>query len=162
MDKYIDPSRENFALFKSLPRDTPIHMLNLIRFKEKAAYPEGHELAEKGMSGAEAYAEYMRTIRPVLARANGKIVWKGGFEAVVTQHWKRDGGHAEQRTRHREGGIAGRTKANGCRTRSRKRCSWLQLRSYSPNPENSCIRQRQVVASGDAQAGRIRLVPSRR
>ena len=59
-------------------------MLNLIRFKEKAAYPEGHELAEKGMSGAEAYAEYMRTIRPVLARANGKIVWKGGFEAVVT------------------------------------------------------------------------------
>ncbi len=84
MDTYIDPSRENFAQFKSLPRDTPIHMLNLIRFREMAAYPEGHELAGTGLTGGEAYAEYMRTIKPVLERSGGKIVWKGGFEAVVT------------------------------------------------------------------------------
>lgn len=84
MEVYVDPSRENFALFKSLPRDTPIHMLNLIRFREMAIYPKGHELAGKGMSGAQAYAEYMRTIQPVLTRSGGKIAWKGGFEAVVT------------------------------------------------------------------------------
>jgi uncharacterized protein (DUF1330 family) len=84
LSTYIDPSRENFGLFKSLPRDTPIHMLNLIRFKPLANYPEGHDLAGKGLTGSEAYAEYMRTIQPVLARAGGRIVWKGVFEAVVT------------------------------------------------------------------------------
>ncbi|WP_295524842.1 DUF1330 domain-containing protein [Novosphingobium sp. Chol11] len=84
MSTYIDPSRENFDLFKALPRDTPIHMLNLIRFKAMAAYPEGHDLAGAGLTGAAAYAEYMRTIQPVLARAGGRIVWKGAFEAVVT------------------------------------------------------------------------------
>ena len=29
-ETYIDPSRENFEDFKTLPRDTPIHMLNLL------------------------------------------------------------------------------------------------------------------------------------
>lgn len=83
-ESYIDPSRENFAKFKALPRDTPIHMLNLVRFKAQATYPEGHELAGKGLTGAEAYGEYMRTIQPVLARSGGHIVWAGGFEAMVT------------------------------------------------------------------------------
>ena len=79
-ESYIDPSRENFAKFKALPRDTPIHMLNLVRFKDKATYPEGHELAGKGLTGAQAYAEYMRTIQPVLARSGGQIVWAGATE----------------------------------------------------------------------------------
>ena len=83
-ESYIDPSAENFAKFKALPRDTPIHMLNLVRFKDKATYPEGHELAEKGLTGAEAYREYMRTIQPVLTRSGGQIVWAGAFEAMVT------------------------------------------------------------------------------
>lgn len=81
---YVDPSRANFDAFKALPRDTPIHMLNLIRFKDKAEYPEGHELAGKGLSGREAYAHYMRTIQPVLERAGGKMAWKGAFECMVT------------------------------------------------------------------------------
>ena len=83
-EAYIDPSRENFEKFKALPRNTPIHMLNLVRFREQAAYPEGHPLADKGLTGAEAYREYMRTIQPVLERAGGHIVWAGGFEAMVT------------------------------------------------------------------------------
>lgn len=84
MSFHIDPSRENFDRFKALPRDTPIHMLNLVRFRALAAYPDGHPLAGKGLTGREAYAEYMRTIRPVLERAGGHIVWKGLFESVVT------------------------------------------------------------------------------
>lgn len=83
-ETFIDPSRENFNTFKALPRDTPIHMLNLIRFKPYATYPDGHELAGKGLTGAEAYKEYMRTIQPVLERSGGHIVWAGGFEAMVT------------------------------------------------------------------------------
>lgn len=84
MTHYVDPSRENFDRFKALPRDEPVHMLNLVRFKTLATYPEGHELAGKGMTGAQAYAEYMRTIQPVLRRAGGEIAWRGEFGCVVT------------------------------------------------------------------------------
>ncbi|WP_408591477.1 DUF1330 domain-containing protein [Novosphingobium sp.] len=84
MTGHIDPTRENFDRFKALPRDTPIHMLNLVRFRAEAAYPEGHPLAGKGLTGRDAYVEYMRTIQPVLERAGGHIVWKGLFETVVT------------------------------------------------------------------------------
>jgi hypothetical protein len=39
---YIDPSRENWQAFKDLPRDTPIHMFNLIKFHDLAQYPADH------------------------------------------------------------------------------------------------------------------------
>ena len=81
---YIDPDRANFDAFKALPRDTPIDMLNLIRFKPLAEYPEGHPLANSGLTGEQAYHEYMRTIRPVLERAGGRIAWAGAFGCVVT------------------------------------------------------------------------------
>ena len=81
---YIDPSRQNFARFKSLPRDTPIRMLNLVRYKAEATYPEGHVNAGKGMSGREAYAEYHKAIAPILARLGAAMVWQGAFECVVT------------------------------------------------------------------------------
>ena len=29
---YIDPSKTNFEAFKDLPRDQPIHMLNLLQY----------------------------------------------------------------------------------------------------------------------------------
>ena len=40
-ETYLDPTRERFALFKDLPRDEPIHMLNLIRLHPEAVYPDG-------------------------------------------------------------------------------------------------------------------------
>jgi uncharacterized protein (DUF1330 family) len=89
---YIDPTRETFDRFKALPRDTPVHMLNLVRFKAHATYPEGHPLADKNLTGREAYQEYMRAIRPVLKRAGGTIAWSGLFETVLTgpEEWPWD------------------------------------------------------------------------
>ena len=49
MTAHVDPSPENWAQFKALPRDTPIHMLNLIRFKDRAEYPEVHPNHGKGV-----------------------------------------------------------------------------------------------------------------
>ena len=81
---YIDPSRANFEVFKSLPRDEPIHMLNLLLYRQVADYPEGHEHAGQGWSGRRAYEEYGRTSGPIFRRVGGSIVWRGMFEAVVT------------------------------------------------------------------------------
>ena len=82
-DRYIDPERAQFDAFKALPRDTPIHMLNLVRFREKAAYPDDHGLAGQGLSGAEAYAHYGKDSGAVFQRVGGRIVWRGTMEAMV-------------------------------------------------------------------------------
>ena len=84
MTTYIDPSRETFEAFKALPRDTPIHMLNLLLYRDEADYPAGHEHAGKGWSGRRAYEEYGRTSGPIFARVGGSIVWRGMFESMVT------------------------------------------------------------------------------
>lgn len=83
MTGHVDPTRAQFEAFKALDRDRPVEMLNLVRFRARAAYPEGHALAGAGLSGAEAYANYGRDSAPVLARVGGGILWRGGFETVL-------------------------------------------------------------------------------
>jgi uncharacterized protein (DUF1330 family) len=87
----IDPLRAQFDAFKALPRDTPIQMLNLIRLKPQADYPEGHPDHGKGLTGLDAYRAYGRTTAHIFARVGGKQVWVGRPEVVVTgpadEHW---------------------------------------------------------------------------
>jgi uncharacterized protein (DUF1330 family) len=83
-DSYIDPSPANFQAFKDLPRDEPIHMLNLLEYREQAEYPQGHEHAGKGWSGRRAYEEYGKTSGPIFRRVGGTIVWRGAFQTMVT------------------------------------------------------------------------------
>lgn len=83
-DVFIDPSPANFAAFKDLPRDEPIHMLNLLRYREVAEYPQGHEHHGKGWSGRRAYEEYGKTSGPIFRRVGGSIVWRGVFQTMVT------------------------------------------------------------------------------
>jgi uncharacterized protein (DUF1330 family) len=82
-DKHVDPERAQFDAFKALPRDTKIHMLNLVRFKDEATYPDDHPLAGRGLSGAEAYANYGRDSGAVFQRVGGSIVWRGSMEAML-------------------------------------------------------------------------------
>lgn len=78
MTGHIDPTKETFAAFRENDRPGPIHMLNLVRFRERAAYPDG-----RAATGAEAYAAYGRDSNPVFARLGGKIVWRGNFELML-------------------------------------------------------------------------------
>jgi uncharacterized protein (DUF1330 family) len=75
---HVDPSREHFDAFKDLPRDVPILMLNLVRLRGEAAYPDG-----RTATGAAAYAAYGRDSLPVFERVGGSIVWRGRPEQVV-------------------------------------------------------------------------------
>ncbi len=88
---FVDPAREQFEAFKALDRDTPIEMLNLVRLRDTAAYPEGHALHGKGLTGAEAYANYGRETGTILQSVGGSIVWRGAFEATLmgpsSEHW---------------------------------------------------------------------------
>jgi uncharacterized protein (DUF1330 family) len=80
----IDPTRPQFDAFKALPRDTPIHMLNLIRLRPLADYPPDHPDHNKWLTGLEAYRAYGRASAEVFARVGGRQVWAGRPESVVT------------------------------------------------------------------------------
>ena len=78
MSGYIDPTKEIFGIFRENDRPGPIHMLNLVRFRAHADYPDGRDV-----SGAEAYAAYGRESGPVFSRLGGRIVWRGNFELML-------------------------------------------------------------------------------
>jgi len=78
MDRYVDPTKAQFKEFRERTRPGPIHMLNLVLLRERAAYPDG-----RAASGAEAYAAYGRDSLPVFERLGGRIVWQGKFEWIL-------------------------------------------------------------------------------
>ena len=78
MSNYIDPERDQFEAFKALPRDEPIMMINLLRFRERAAYEDGREA-----TGAEAYEAYGRDSAPVFHRVGGEIIWRGRPQVML-------------------------------------------------------------------------------
>lgn len=81
---HVDPGRENWQIFKDLPRDTPIHLLNMIRYSDEAAYPEGHACAALGWTGEQAFAEYFARVVPFIERLGGGLVWNQPFECMMT------------------------------------------------------------------------------
>lgn len=64
--------------FKSDNRPGPIHMLNLVRLRQRALYPEGTPA-----SGAQAFGRYSDISAPVLHRLGGSIVWRGSHELTM-------------------------------------------------------------------------------
>ena len=86
MTEYVDPEREQFEAFKKLPRDKPIMMLNMLRFRDRACYEDGRDV-----SGSEAYVTYGRESGPIFARVGGEIIWRGKPENTLIgpqdEHW---------------------------------------------------------------------------
>lgn len=83
MTGHVDPDRAQFEGFKALDRNHPIEMLNLVRFRDWADYPKGHELAEAGLTGTEAYRLYGTETAPIIARLGAAIIWRGSFQTVL-------------------------------------------------------------------------------
>ncbi len=66
---YIEVNRAQLKTFAALPLNTPVVMLNLLKFKET--------VAETGLTGAEAYKEYMKAATPFFQKANAEVVYMG-------------------------------------------------------------------------------------
>jgi len=63
MTDHFDPTKEIFAKFREMNRPGPIHMLNLVKLRDKASYPDA-----RAATGAEAYRSYARESGPVFRR----------------------------------------------------------------------------------------------
>lgn len=72
---HLEINSEQFKAFAALPRDTPVVMLNLLKFKDK--------VSETGMSGAEWYKEYMRQAAPFFTKANAEILFLGKAKTML-------------------------------------------------------------------------------
>ncbi len=71
-------SKDDFDAFRANDRPGPIHMLNLVKLRDRADYPDG-----RNATGAEAYAAYGKGSEPVFKRLGGRIVWRGKMEQMI-------------------------------------------------------------------------------
>ena len=76
----LTPSEEQLRGFMEPGAEGPIYMLNLLKFKEKAEYPDGRETE---LSGAEAYAIYGAEVVAHLAKVGGAPMFSGRVERLM-------------------------------------------------------------------------------
>jgi hypothetical protein len=78
----VNPTSSQLSHFlSSLPQDSSIQMLNLIRYNPIALYPSDHPLHNSGISGAEAYKLYFKLTMKLFEDVGGKIVFFGEPQA---------------------------------------------------------------------------------
>jgi uncharacterized protein (DUF1330 family) len=73
----IYPTPEQIKELLEGPADTPVVMLNLLRFKPSA---DGED---QGLSGADAYRLYAEEMRKVVESYGGRFVWSGRADSLV-------------------------------------------------------------------------------
>jgi uncharacterized protein (DUF1330 family) len=72
----IEPSEAQMhELATQVPAEGPVVMINLLRYREQAAYPEGFDA--EPCSGLEAYGRYGNVAMQTIASVGGRIVWAG-------------------------------------------------------------------------------------
>jgi len=75
---YIKVTPEAGQQFFSKQHNTPMVMLNLLRFKEVADYSDSpHLKPKKDISGSEAYGLYMKAVTPLLAKIGSELIFSG-------------------------------------------------------------------------------------
>lgn len=79
-------SPETWRAFREDTRPGPVQMLNLVRLRTEAAYPDSRKA-----TGLEAYAEYSRLSAAAALSHGMRIVWRGSFEMTMvgppTETW---------------------------------------------------------------------------
>lgn len=77
MDKqsFLEINQEQFKEFAQLSIDTPVVMLNLLKFKEN--------VSETGLSGAKSYGACMKEATPFFEKAGAEIVFMGKPETML-------------------------------------------------------------------------------
>lgn len=78
----VEPSPERLEGFLAKLDDaTPLVMINLLRYRERAQYPAG--AGADPCSGREAYQRYAPVALQKVASVGGRIVWMGRVAASV-------------------------------------------------------------------------------
>jgi uncharacterized protein (DUF1330 family) len=76
----VIPGTEQAAAFFSGEEDGPFVMVNLLKFKANAEYPDG---ADSHLTGAEAYARYGKAVRAHVEAVGGKTGYAGPVTGLL-------------------------------------------------------------------------------
>ena len=91
MSRSVMPTPEQLDALARSRLEGAIVMVNLLRFRERAAYGAGTAEAGENLSGRAAYQRYGATALKCVLEAGGQIAWGGQQEMVVigdaTDEW---------------------------------------------------------------------------
>jgi len=74
LSNQISPTESQLAQLKNFPKDTPLVILNILKFKAKTNTNE---------TGKEAYARYFKNASPFVKKSGAKLIWKGKIYSTV-------------------------------------------------------------------------------
>jgi uncharacterized protein (DUF1330 family) len=69
----INPDEQQLQALLSSSVAGPLQFVNLLSYRPRAEYPEGHELTGSGLSGAEAYGRYGAVALDHVVRRGGTL-----------------------------------------------------------------------------------------
>jgi len=76
----LSPNEEQMQGFLSGASDAPIHMVNLLKCKDKAEYADARET---NLTGKEAYLIYGAEVQARIAKVGGQGVFAGQFSRLM-------------------------------------------------------------------------------
>jgi uncharacterized protein (DUF1330 family) len=68
LSNQVSPTEKQLAELQNYPKDTPLVMLNILKFKAQTKTNE---------TGQEVYARYFKNASPFVEKAGAKLIWKG-------------------------------------------------------------------------------------
>jgi len=71
----VEPTKAQLSALKSYPKDKPVAMVNVIKYRDKT--PDGTE------EGRAAYKRYTTAAMPFMEAVGGKMIWRGKPAGVV-------------------------------------------------------------------------------
>ncbi|CDO59373.1 hypothetical protein BN1012_Phect1159 [Candidatus Phaeomarinobacter ectocarpi] len=75
VENHVMPGKEQIEAMANDPGpDGPIVMVNLLKFRDKAAYKDG---SDADLSGREAYARYGAGVAPLIEKHGGRLIFAG-------------------------------------------------------------------------------------
>lgn len=80
VENQLHPSPEQAASFFSAADDGPFVMVNLLKFREKAAYADG---CDAHLSGREAYLRYGKAVRAEIEKVGGRTGYAGPVTGLL-------------------------------------------------------------------------------
>lgn len=88
VENSLYPAPETIRELMAIKSEAPIVMLNLLKFREKAEYPDGRK---SDLSGREAYMLYGAPMQKLVQREGGRFIFSGQILSlaigVVEEMW---------------------------------------------------------------------------
>ena len=74
LTNHVSPTDAQLAELQTYPQNTPLVMLNILKFKAQTSSNE---------TGLEVYARYLKNAMQFVEKSDGKVVWKGQVHSTV-------------------------------------------------------------------------------